>query len=1151
MIHRFCITTLFPEQVDRQLVKTPPGLAPCGRRLAILLAACCLLCLALPDLRAAGTWSPVAAAPGNFRNMLLLPDGTVMAASIAPGNAAGNQWFRLTPDQHGSYVNGTWSALASMRDTRMAYSSAVLRDGRVFVAGGEYGTGTATAEVYDPQSNSWTVTPPSGQSFSDSICKILSGGDVLVSPVFPNICGRTVIYHPDGNTWSAGPVLLNACFQDEASWVKLPDGSILTVDPFGTNSERYVPAVNQWVNDAVVPTPLFDSTGEIGAALLLPDGRAFFLGGTGHTALYTPSGGVTPGSWVAGPDIPNGQGTSDAPAAMMVNGKILCVVGPAASANGPSQFYEYDPAANSFTEVNGPTGTTDNVIPQEICLLDLPDGTVLFSDYGSTLYVYQPDGTPIASGKPTISNVTNNLDGSFHLNGTLLNGISEGAAFGDDLQMDSNYPLVRLSDNNGNVFYARTYNWSSTGVMTGNEPESTEFVLPATLPGGSYSLVVVANGISSDAVPFNADPLRIISPMNLAASGMIGGPFTPGTTQIVLTNAGAVPLTWAASGLPGWLSLDVSSGALPPAGPPSVLTLGVNKSASALGVGIYHVDVTISNLVTGSVESRAFTLHVTPAPAMQPYFNTVQLLNPVAYWRLDETNQPVGGGVATNLGSINAAGNGAFSGVVAWISGPFPETKATSFEGISSVTIPYSHALSLGAPFTVEVWVQPSTAQTADNVVCPLACGHFASPRSGWLIYQSTTGWNFRMYNQNQLNTSLNIEAGPAPVPGTWYHLAAVYDGTQGHIYVNGAGVSGTPSGFVANADGNFAIGTRSDMAFGFSGAIAEVALYTNALAAADVLDHFQTGTNGSDLATYSQAVLNKNPIAYYHLDAPLRLPVANNSGSLGTNGQGAYQLGSLPGVIGAPFPGLGSGNRACQFNGAAGSVDFPGTFLNFTNSLTVAAWVEAAPANGLKQCILSKGLSAYNLEMDETGHPLFFIGSENTSVTGVTRIDDGLWHLLTGVYNPVGAISLFVDGFMAAATNAPSQSGFTSSDLRLGGAPDMGTTRNFSGKIDEVVLFTNALSAAQIQQLYFAATNTAALSPAPPFVEMVQTNGVLLYSWSAAQGLRYQLQYSTNLTQTPWVNLGNPVTATNSVISVPAPLGLDRQRFYRTVLLP
>ena len=38
----------------------------------------------------------------------------------------------------------------------------------LFVAGGEYGTGEKTGEVYDPLCNTWLMTPVSGQSFSDS-----------------------------------------------------------------------------------------------------------------------------------------------------------------------------------------------------------------------------------------------------------------------------------------------------------------------------------------------------------------------------------------------------------------------------------------------------------------------------------------------------------------------------------------------------------------------------------------------------------------------------------------------------------------------------------------------------------------------------------------------------------------------------------------------------------------------------------------------------------------------------------------------------------------------------------------------------------------------------------------------------------------------
>jgi len=126
---------------------------------------------------------------------------------------------------------------------------------------------------------------------------------------------------------------------------------------------------------------------------------------------------------------------------------------------------------------------------------------VLFSHFSQQLYVYRPTGAPIAAGKPTIISVTQNGDGSFHLVGTLLNGISEGATYGDDFQMNSNYPLVRLNEAGGNVYYARTYNWSSTGVMTGSTPVSTEFRLPASLPPGTYTLEVVANGFASDPIP--------------------------------------------------------------------------------------------------------------------------------------------------------------------------------------------------------------------------------------------------------------------------------------------------------------------------------------------------------------------------------------------------------------------------------------------------------------------------------------------------------------------------------------------------------------------------------------------------------------------------------------------------------------------------
>jgi hypothetical protein len=484
----------------------------------------------------AGEWTKLnRGAPGPVNMMLLLADGTVMAQQAPIGTNFTRTWYRLTPN-NGSYVDGTWTTRTPMTSTRLYYSSAVLRDGRVLVAGAEYGTGWNTAEVYNPSTDSWSPAPvpaglitqnnnprppPTNQNtagFTDSICKILPDGTVMVAPNFPTTPGGTLIYNPGANSWSAGPTWLGS--QNEASWVKLPDDSILTVDKNTTSSERYIPSLNVWTNDANLPVVLYDAISELGAAFLLPNGRAIFFGGTGKTAVYTPSGNLSPGKWVAGPVIPAGQGCSDAAAAMMeLNGKILLAVGPSGVFNPPTSFYEYDyldltaGTNGSFTQVGGPTGGfTDANIPPgqagaviayQTIMLVLPDASVLYSDCTTNLYTYVPGGFPRISSVPTISSITANGDGSYHLIGTKLNGHSEGAAYGDDAQMDSNFPLVRATDSSGNVYYLPTFFWSSTGVQTGSKQVSTEFfAFQSLLPGTAYSLVAVANGISSDPVTF-------------------------------------------------------------------------------------------------------------------------------------------------------------------------------------------------------------------------------------------------------------------------------------------------------------------------------------------------------------------------------------------------------------------------------------------------------------------------------------------------------------------------------------------------------------------------------------------------------------------------------------------------------------------------
>ncbi|HYA78893.1 MAG TPA: hypothetical protein VED19_00100, partial [Candidatus Nitrosopolaris sp.] len=72
---------------------------------------------------------------------------------------------------------------------------------------------------------------------------------------------------------------------------------------------------------------------------------------------------------------------------------------------------------------------------------------------------------------------------------------------------------------------------------------------------------------------------------------------------------------------------------------------------------------------------------------------------------------------------------------------------------------------------------------------------------------------------------------------------------------------------------------------------------------------------------------------------------------------------------------------------------------------------------------------------------------------------------------------------------------------------------------------------------------------PAPVFQSVTATGGTVTFTWNAVAGVGYQLQYSTDLTQTNWTDLGSLITATNAVMSASDSIGPDLQRFYRLLM--
>ena len=453
-----------------------------------------------------GTWSSLSnSPPAAVCTTLLLTDGSVIAQGVST-----NQWYRLRPDANGSYANGTWTTLAPSVNGPLYYASGVLRDGRVIVVGGEYNFGAPVwlkaAEIYNPQTNTWTTLPtPAGWNLiGDAPGCVLPDGRFIVGEVTTN---RTAIYDPATNAWTAAANKINSV--GEESWSLLPDETLHAVDCSNPpNAEKYVIAADTWVPAGATPQVLVDSISEIGASVLLPDGRVFVIGATGFTALYTfPPIANQPGTWAKGPTIPQinpGQalGPVDAPAVLLPNGRVLFSVSPItnpASFQSPTYFFEYDPATNSIAAVSNPVNSDSTAYWGR--LLMLPNGQALYT-YGRVLVeLYTPDGTYDPMWRPNITNAPASIKrgSTGTLAGRQINGLSQCVYYGNDATQATNYPIVRLeSTTSSAVIYCRTWGFSTMGLQTGTVVHTCKFTVPASTPVACYRLVVIANGIPSE-----------------------------------------------------------------------------------------------------------------------------------------------------------------------------------------------------------------------------------------------------------------------------------------------------------------------------------------------------------------------------------------------------------------------------------------------------------------------------------------------------------------------------------------------------------------------------------------------------------------------------------------------------------------------------
>jgi hypothetical protein len=432
---------------------------------------------------------------------MLLPGGKILAGYLL-GNST---WLY-------DIASNSWSATGSKvyNDSSDEEGWAKLPNGNVMtydlfksidpLGDGSNQANGSYAEQYNPATGSWSSISPSDGSAHGFIPQLssvetgyelgpmlrLQDGRVLVIGATQN----TGIYNPSTNTWSAGPQILGTLSNaphpdarkvpfggDDAPAAELPNGHVIFAADAGPSP---VTVTGNVATGSAVITRLSST------ALLQPG-----WGASGN--------GIPPNTYIASVDSRT-QVTLSAPATATAAGDSITFGG---AFSNPTQLFDFNPETNKISPLLPaiPDGNLPYQGAYPARMLTLPTGQVMFTDSSSQPWIYTGTGTASAAMRPAIAGVEYEGKGVFKLSGSQLNGQSAGAAYGDDDQMDSNYPLVRFTatDGSGNVFYAKTTNWSSFAVGGGPDAKETvNFTLNASMTKpGSYTMEVIGAGLAS------------------------------------------------------------------------------------------------------------------------------------------------------------------------------------------------------------------------------------------------------------------------------------------------------------------------------------------------------------------------------------------------------------------------------------------------------------------------------------------------------------------------------------------------------------------------------------------------------------------------------------------------------------------------------
>lgn len=224
----------------------------------------------------------------------LLADGSVLAAGSSIMDTKSTEVF--------DPVSEKWTIKGDMSTVRSSHTATLLMDGRVLVAGGQGSAldgspPTATAELYDPRTGSWTATGSMASARTSHTATLLPNGKVLVAGGETTIPSSAELYDPTTGAWSAAAPMKTARYAHASlalsSGLVLITGGTIPGNPklgipnqIADSAEMYDFRTDSWTSAGKLSVGRFYHT-----ASLLQSGKVLIAGGyrpTVITELFTP-----------------------------------------------------------------------------------------------------------------------------------------------------------------------------------------------------------------------------------------------------------------------------------------------------------------------------------------------------------------------------------------------------------------------------------------------------------------------------------------------------------------------------------------------------------------------------------------------------------------------------------------------------------------------------------------------------------------------------------------------------------------------------------------------------------------------------------------------------------------------------------------------